>query len=286
MVSRLALTAAIACLAVIAGCSALAPGDAPPEETLTPVSVSDADRASSAERDDPRKETGLGANISHVVAAHDRALDDRSYRITVRQEISADGRTIRSTTHRRWIDAGGEPYRGRLQQNSTEYPTQSAFDTVEYYSDGSVAAARYGDRQVIASDEFDSGPARDPTVQDEIVSFLRAFELQARQDEMGTVLRGTSIVAPGSIEAPVGSTDPRDGEISARFGPHGVITSLRVAYTVTIDGRPVRVTRTIRIDKVGHTTVERPPWLGASGGAADTPTPTETQPDQLPSPDT
>ena len=81
------------------------------------------------------------------------------------------------------------------------------------------------------------------------------------------------MVSAVAIEEPFGSTDPRNGTTRVRFGPHGAINSLHVADTVTVGGRTARVTRRIRLDRIGHTSVERPPWVAVAARDADTSTP-------------
>lgn len=72
------------------------------------------------------------------------------------------------------------------------------------------------------------------------------------------VVRGTSLADPQTGEEPTDWTDP---VLLGRVESDGLVRSYRLSYTTALpDGPRVRVTRTVRFEAVGGTTVGRPPW--------------------------
>ncbi|MFC7176461.1 hypothetical protein [Halosegnis marinus] len=98
-------------------------------------------------------------------------------------------------------------------------------------------------------------PYRDPGVLADAV----ALRLAERAPNGSVVLAGDSLADASLFELSVGVAEPRNVSYRLRVTASGLVRTQRLAYTGTVRGETVVVTRTVRYLPYDGT-VERPPW--------------------------
>lgn len=254
---RLGPATVAAIVLLLAGCGSPLGGQTP---TVTPAPVPD------DERSYPPGVHGTGAVAPSVLLdAHQASLADVSFTVETRQVLRRDGTVVRRTVHDRWVAPNRSVYHVRYAQLPETLGDARQQVDVEYWSNGSVWAGRYDDGTRVTTRLM-----RDPddpkrgtlTGRDAIEDHMRAFDVRASTDrDVGVVVSGDQIVRPGSLHAPVRSTEYRNGTYFARVSPEGTVLFARVSYDATMENRTVRVERVTRVKDVGSTDVERPSWL-------------------------
>lgn len=267
--------ALVALLVVLAGCSALAPGPDANTETVTPAPVpTDSPLPPGVEPD------GV-TDASALAAAHAAALGTSSYTLVTNRTVRTANGSLRSAlTVRLGLSAGpSRDYHARVSVDGPagplvigEPPTRA-----EYWANDEVylrrqtidertVYSRYDDTDAyvgtwsfwLGTVALDLGPETD------LRSTLDGFETRVadRSSEDGRVhLVGTTARSDEFVDDPAAVEGVENATLHAFVAESGFVESYHVVYDATlVDGERVRVKRTVRFERVGTTTVDRPPW--------------------------
>jgi len=271
---------ALVAVLLLGGCSGglTAPGGGS-TETLTPVPLPEEDRAPLA--------ASVAAGVSEdgvydefaLVDAHATALSNRSFaRIRSTTVADANG-TLRGTSRRLRVAAGGAPYRLAVSSVSADrYPVSAVFPNLELYYDGDTAFYRVR-REGNVSYRRDTttpitGPVADRTGRDRLAGLLGAFEWRVERVDAGEVTRyrlvSTILTSPSTLSPPALISNPREPEMRVLVGPNGRVHRYRLRYLADYRNGTASVTRTARFLNAGDTTVGEPTWLDRARDAPDT----------------
>lgn len=268
--------AVVAVLVVLAGCSALAPGpdtDANPE-TVTPAPVPT----------DSGLAPGVGpstvTDASALAAAHGAALGNESYTLVTNRTVRTANGSLRSALTVRLALSSG-PSRNYHATVSVEGPAAPLVigeppTRAEYWTDDEVylrrqtidnrtVYSRYDDADAyvgtwsfwLGTVALDLGPEID------LQSTLEGFETRvADRSPAGRVhLVGTAVRSEGFVDNPAEVERVENATLHAFVARSGFVESYHVVYDATLDdGERVRVRRSVRFERVGTTTVDRPSW--------------------------
>lgn len=288
MSRRLLVTAAVVIAVATAGCAGLGGSLLGSErtETLTPVTVETppSSPTSTPESlgtesvfDRERGRTDAILDPGGVIAAHERALRGQSFRLIVSQQVLVNGSVVRNSTYSRAVAADRVAYTARFDRTSGQFPIDTTIAEIDSYYDGSVLATRY---RTAAGSEPRYTYSRNTTLrvdelagQTQLGRVLGAFEGEFRgyaSVPSSTVFGATRLSTPTVLPNPLGTSDPRNGEIVVEVFGDGYLRTTRVEYTVTVGtNRTGRVVRTIRIIDVGRTSVRTPDWLETAAATRD-----------------
>lgn len=259
--------AAVALLAVLAGCSALVPAGTP---TATPAPVPTEPSTPTAT---PMLAPGLsGAGVTDPLAlatAHGSVLRNRSYTVhdTV-TERAADGRLLRRRDVTRRSGPNGT--RGHAVYDLSgprrlpiAVPNATRVELYIEGTDGYVAGTN-------ATGTYYERFAVDPVAGDRTLFALLASadpRVAGRTTRNGTTLyrlRADRVPDPEFLAGAI-ALGPYDevsnGSMTALVDPRGFVHEYRITFRKVVDGNRTRVTRTVRYRAVGSTTVERPAWV-------------------------
>mgnify|MGYP000501250969 CR=1 FL=1 len=265
--------AAVALLVVLAGCSAFAPGTDRPTVTPAPVPT-DSGLPPGVEP------TGV-TDVSALAAAHAAAIGNGSYTLVTNRTVRAANGSLRSALRVR-LALSGAPARTYHATVSVEGPTAPLVigeppTRAEYWANDEVYLRRQtiDDRTVYSRyDDTDAyvgtwsfwlgtvalnlGPETD------LRSTLRGFETRVaeRSDDRGrTHLVGTAVRSEEFVDDGTEVDGIENATLHAFATERGFVESYHVVYDATLDGgERVRVRRTVRFERVGTTTVDRPSW--------------------------
>lgn len=210
--------------------------------------------------------------------AHEAALANRSFTIRAARTIRAPNGTLRSELtvtvslgpDRSFLadaatagpDApvflGDPPARGTYWSNGTTYARRLVRDDARVYNTfdptGRPGTWTYWTETVPFGGER-GGPA---TTLARVFAATKTRVVATREPD--GVLR--YLVSGDRAVGTYGTgTDPRDVRLEASVTPDGLVRSVTLSYTATVDGAPVRVAWRVRYTAVGRTTVAEPPWL-------------------------
>ncbi|MFB6298382.1 MAG: hypothetical protein ABEH56_07670 [Salinirussus sp.] len=277
-------------LLLLSGCSTLGtPWDGSrdgsgPTGTLTPVPISSetSDRAGQPAAASPTRTpeplsagTDSSSVLARALATHEQVLGNQSFRLVSTRRLVVDGTVVRNETSRRTVAAGGDAYLSTFSRTRAD-PSSSAVSSAETFYNGSVVAARYwtGEDSRVRY-VFERDPVArtgDFTARSLIAAYFRAFAVDLRWyvvDESGAVLGASRLSSPGALPDLPGTSEPRDGALSAEVSRDGVITWVEAEYAVTLpENETGRVVRTVRITGVGTATVGRPGWIDTAAERA------------------
>lgn len=266
------IAACLCLLLVLAGCNAPVDTDETPARTVTPAPIpADDGLAPGVTRD------GIESPV-RLADGHASALANQSYTLTATRTVRYPNGTVRSGLRVRIALAEDRSY---LAHASTAGPAGPAFlgdppANATFWSNGSVYARRLARGDTVRYNTFepvagagtwqywtrtvpfgggDGSPRTFLTRTFESVP-TRVEERMIRQNE--TTYRVVGERATGPLG---GVATPRDVRLTAHVTASGLVTSLSLQYTGRIDGVSVTVERTIRYERVGETSVGRPPWL-------------------------
>lgn len=285
---------------VTAGCAGL--GGAGPwvaggsTETLTPVSVpgtaSPAASQSTARSDRTEVAPRQGIDPAGLVASHRRVLADETVRITVTERIVVNRTVVRKATYRRTLGADRLSYHTRIRRETTgRLPGATGVVEVATFYNGSVLATRYrngtGGRPRYTYAEGSFGWTSRIAEGNRIEPLLRAFAGEYSVYAVGpsgTVFGAARITEPGALPTPPGTANPRDGEIVVEALSRGILRTVRVGYTVTVDrNETARIVRKIRVvDR--DDALRTPEWIDAARAQAAGPANSARVTDREPSP--
>ncbi|QPV63357.1 hypothetical protein I7X12_01600 [Halosimplex litoreum] len=267
--------ALVALLVVLAGCSAFAPGTDRPTVTSAPVPT-DSGLAPGVE---PNGMTDAAA----LAGAHAATLGNSSYTLVTNRTVRAANGSLRSVlTVRLALSAGpSRDYHARVSVDGPAAPlvTGEPPERAEYWANDEVYLrrrivddrtmySRYDDTDAyVGTWSFWLGTAAlDLGPEAEVRSTLEEFETRVADDSrdrdrdrvhlVGTAAGSDEFVDdPGEIERVENAT------LHAFVAESGFVRSYHVVYDATLDaGDRVRVRRSVRFERVGTTTVERPSW--------------------------
>lgn len=247
-------------LLALAGCNGLSGGSGTP--TLTPANASGGG-----------EQVGISAaGVEPPVLAdtHDTVLSTTNYSLVVRERILLENRTLRNTTFHRRVARGGDRYSINRTHETSGVPSTTLAQRIDVWYDGEVALTRLGgtaEARYQRTPTSPPGPLPDPSSHWRIEDALAAFEVQVTQraNASGYRVVSTRDVDAASLATPTYVGQARNASMRALVSDRGVVRFLRVSYDATYTGRPdrVRVVRSIRVSRVGTTTVEAPPWTAA-----------------------
>jgi hypothetical protein len=258
-----------------AGCAGLGGAFAGSDatETLTPVSVQSSpepEPGRSTTTTDRARDGDAALEPAELVAAHARALRGESFRLGIRQRILVNGSTVRSSTYSRSVAADHESFRATFSLASDGYATNTTLSEVETYYNGSVLATRYRtDENAQPQYTYARNVSRWAVgAEPRLEQLLGAFRGEYRGytgSVSTTVIWAERLSDPAALSNPLGTTNPRDGEILVEVSGDGVVRTVWIAYTVTVgQNRTGRVVRTIRFFDADQTGIEAPDWTGTA----------------------
>lgn len=263
----------VAVVVVTAGCSGFAFGGGDgPVSTVTPAPVP-ADDAGTYP-------VGLGpggvTSPSLLGAAHAAALNGTSYTLKMTRTVRYANGTLRSDLR---IEVALDADRTHLANVSVRghaapvllgRPPASA----SFWSDGDVYLRRLTRDNRTIYNEYEPPDnyagtwrywvhtaALNGRPEADVTQTVAPFQTRTTRTESddGTVyvvsgdrLRRGDLGTPWSAR--------RNATLAARVTQSGLVRAYRTEYTATAGGERVRVTRTVRFDDVGNTTVGRPSW--------------------------
>jgi hypothetical protein len=268
-------------LVVLAGCSGTGGtvGDSgeSPTETVTPVPVPDAD----PERGRPIGIDGSGVSDPRsLAAAHDRRLEERSYRLVSNQTIRYDNGSVRSQYLTDLRLAANRTYAVTVRTDGRAGPRLLGDPPAvsEFWSDGETYVRAFGTTDPTYN-EFTptaSGvgtwrfwattgafevPRSPSTV---IAESLGAVPTRVESTRSVGGDERYRVVDAGASEAelPFPAASPaRNVSLVAAVDRSGLVRRLELEYTGRIDGDRVTVSRSIVYSDVGATEVGRPAWF-------------------------
>jgi hypothetical protein len=269
-------TAVIVCLLVLSGCNAPTGGvNETPAETATAAPVpSDSTLAPGV------TEAGV-VDPERLAAAHRAAIENRSYTLIANRTEQYGNGTVRSGLRIRVELAADRGYHARAATAGPDGPVFLGTPPASavFWSNGSVYVRRLTNDDSTIYNEFRpreggagtwkywvatvpfGGGQADPT------SFYTGV---FRSVAVDTVERGTDgdmVVyrLRGSELRQASFTgefaDVRNVSLRATVTERGLVRSLRLRFTGTVDAEPVRVEWRVRYRDVSATTVERPGWF-------------------------
>jgi hypothetical protein len=286
MASRAAVAVLVVCLVAAPGCNALGGSDAEPVETLTPVPVT-ADGSTPTSTPAPQSGSlppGVSldgtVDVDRLVAAHESALADRTYRWKFSYDVA--GETQSSNSNITWVALiGNEAF--LVEQTS---PGPSANRSL-FVADGAGylrsvrnesvrfrAVERPGDHYSLAFSgailrRFLTGVTVDVTTVE--VDGRTYYRLYAADSGVPTQLRWETVAV-------------QDYTVTAYVTPDGFVRTVAVEYDRVDRLGYSRVTARYDYTDLDGVTVERPNWTspfrptGPSSTGTGTVTPTEDSP--------
>ncbi|MFB6298152.1 MAG: hypothetical protein ABEH56_06500 [Salinirussus sp.] len=259
-----------------AGCTGLGGPlfDSETTGTVTPVPVpaTPTDAAPTRRVSTAQNGTAGGLTPAELIAAHERALRGKSFRIGITERLVVNGSTVRNVTHRWTVSGDRTASIERFRRRASDLGSGSSDVLVsETYVNGSIAATRLRTNASGPSQYSYDRIVRSRRTLAGRVQLRRAFE--AFDDEFsgfggyvagerGRVFGDNRFGTPALLSTPPGTTHPRDGTFVAVRVDGGLLRTVRVRYTVTVPGnRTGRVVRRIRVSDVGEARVETPRWV-------------------------
>lgn len=267
--------AVVACLVILAGCPAA--GTQTSTTALTPAPVPD----------DATYPPGIAAggvvDPARLATAHDRALDETSFTITSNRTLRAANGSLRSgltvrvrlATNRSyhvWARTAGPagptflgspPVRAEFWGNGSVYVRAVSRDgsprTYNEFTppDAFVGTWRYWQSTVPYGGEAGYASETFETLFRSIPTRLTG----TRAAGATTLYRLSGSRAASTAFADVGAGPITDLAFEAWVAESGVVRSLDLSYRRTVDGRPVTFEWSLAYERVGRTTVQRPPWF-------------------------
>ncbi|MBX0295133.1 hypothetical protein EGH23_09610 [Halomicroarcula sp. F27] len=255
-----ARTLVVACAIFLAGCGGFPVSDGPEVITPAPVPTDGVQY--------PPGATADGVVPSVLANAHAGSLSTTSYTLSARQEIrDADGDVVRRTERTHWVAPNASTYRGRFEQNVSEYRTGPATTRVDYWANRTIVATRYvNERGEVTLLRWPAGNGdllADLSDEQRLAGELAAVETRVagRTDDGGVVLVSTRARETEELTTPLFVSDVENVTVRMRVRYDGVVVARRLAYDATLGSRSVHVVRTVRVTNLGVTTVERPVWV-------------------------
>jgi len=277
----------LAMLAVLAGCGGAPLGsDRPPSTDATATPAPLPTDAPAQTRLAPGL-TGAGVTEPRTLAtAHARLLSNTSYRLVTTRTVRGQDGSLRQCLP---LNLSLSADRGYLVHVETEGPLAPVFlgtppAEATFWSNGSAYLRAYTRGGETTYNEFRpvdgagswqywartvpfGGPTGTPR------NFLgNTFaavptrvdgRVEGRAGTNATAYRVAGDRATDSLE---GLEDPREVRLLATVTEAGLVRSLRLSYTATVDGETVRVERTLRYGRIGDASAPRPPWADRALG--------------------
>lgn len=273
-----ALTCAL--LVVLAGCGGLplgGGGDGRPTplgETTTPAPLPT--DAPADTRLAPGV-TGAGVTKPRTLAdAHAGLLANTSYRLVTTRTVRGTDGTLRQ---RLSLNLSLAPDRGYLVHVATAGPRAPVFlgtppAEATFWSNGSIylrSLTRDGETTYNEFQPIDGagtwqywartvpfgGPAGTP--RNFVGDTLAAVPTRVN-GRVGVEPATYRVVGDRATDSLEGFDDPGEVRLVATVTEAGLVRSVSLSYTTTVDGEAVRVERTVRYERVGNTSAPRPPW--------------------------
>lgn len=294
---------ALAVALVAAGCaSPSGPSTAPPSVTPAPVPADTPTTSWPAPTPLAPGVTTAGiVDPAAVVAAHRRALSNRSYTVVVTTSVVAAGDpdgagygprreglpgaplvAVREVSR---VGSGGQPaYRLRAVGGPVAGPVPvvpggergavSPPATAATWTNGTAGFRRVvgDDRLAYAAVPPDgaAGSALRPSSTVPSFGLLEAVSTEVVVSaHPGGFVQLSGYRATVDPDAPYPMAErvaaPRELHLAAELSPSGVVLELDVSYLGTLDGRPVAVEHSFDLRDLGSTTVDRPAWVATAG---------------------
>jgi len=253
-------TVAVVAMLALAGCSS-APGPAGTEtETVTPAPVPEA-------RGFAPGVTAGGMNVSTVLTAHKRQLQNRSYTLTTtlavrNQSMRAVQWRERSVTR---VAPGTTPV-----AVTTTYSEPRAADGVvrtQLYYDGSTTRRSVTANGSVSVQRFDHRTSVDPTNADLLGNvFFQLTDVRIRRGASGATVVSGTVRYPRLLPTPPNVQANGRATVTASVRQSGLVERMVIGYDAGASENPTRVRLVTQITDRGTTTVERPTWATTSDG--------------------
>lgn len=267
---RMGLVFAVALLLVTAGCSTLGSDDQS-TPTLSPAPVPEEQTETTSL---PPGVTATNITDPEALAsAHASVLARNSHQFrsvwTVRYP---NGSLYGRIDQRVRVTSGRERFRARFEMRGPNaYFLGFGNARVELYSDGSdlyQAVTRDNDTEYSVGalhlgESFHVSVSR-PSPRWQLAALVGALDVRLVTSLRGDGsyrLVGSHPSPPEEFTLAVSGSDPRNVSFEAAVTERGLVAEYRLAYTASIDGRDVRVVRTVDYGDVGNTLVDPPGWL-------------------------
>ncbi|MFB6075464.1 MAG: hypothetical protein ABEJ89_10670 [Haloarculaceae archaeon] len=261
--NRRALVLLVAALALLSGCGGFGgSGDAGPTPTVTPVPPPE-----------PTAPIVPGVyddavNGTAVVAAHHAALANRSFTLRRTLETRADGAVRYRQVADFRVGAGGVP----LAASQNFSFRSGGVATYAIWYDGNRTAIRQ--RAVdgtVTLDSYAGPPPVDPTGRDLLSSLFASFEVYDVTPVEGGARLGGAVTRPAAIPQPSSVGSLHNVTMTALVDERGVVERVAIGYDTTYRDTPIHVRFTMRVSRIGSTSVATPGWTEHL--PATTPTP-------------
>lgn len=267
----------VCAMLTLTGCNALVGGDATDTETavVTPAPVPDDEALA------PGLRRGGVESPTRLADAHGEALTNRSFTLAATRTVRYGDGTLRS---RLSLVVAAEADRTYLVTAATEGPGAPVFlgrppANASFWSNGTTFVRKLTRENRTTYNEFDAptGGAATWAYWTKTVPFggeqatprsfyadvfeavpVRVVGEESVDERTAYRLVGTRLEGRWP-ERDVEDVD--DLRLVAVVSDEGLVRSLSVTYTATVDGEPVEVNRSIRYRAVGATTAPRPPWF-------------------------
>lgn len=205
---------------------------------------------------------------STLTNAHASSLSSNSFTMQTTERITTrDGELLSSQRWLQKVSDNSTAFRGKYRQNGSRFRAGQQRADIDYWTNGSLAAAQYQD-QTGTQTRFWRSEDGDDSLGDlsdslYIQAILSTVEMSVVRhgDDGKTVLRGTSFRNRSKFVTPLSITEPSNVTVRMVVRSGGVVVSQRIEYDAILDGRPVHVTRTSRVTAIGTTTVTQPEWV-------------------------
>jgi hypothetical protein len=266
-----ALTFAVACCLVLAGCNA---GPSPAtagdegEQTLTPAPVPDEERTTPAPAHPPGVNSISIQSVDALATAHRDALENDSYiwveREREQRESNGTLRTRVLRTERMTVENGTYYRRDLVRQQNWDSIRWHHWYNRSTFANGTALFWRISGS---GTPRYERGEVVDDRDQFRYAaSFaLRQF-LTAGNASVEVVVRDGQPFHRIVVDRPEGTRYPQSDDYTAiaLVEPSGFVRQFRVNYELQRpDGRTV-TTYEFRYERVGNVSVDRPEWLQAA----------------------
>jgi len=278
-------TVAVVALALLAGCSGVAPGGSGPAADTSTVTPAPVPTDIETETPRPQLAPGVGPKGStdpfSLASTHDAILGRNSHVRSTNRTVRYANGTLRRQVVTSRADAGGGRYHQHIRIDGGDVPRVDAPVRAQQWSDGDQLLQRFesGDNVTygrLAPGEYaQRGPIyiHTPDTEDRLYVLVSLFETRlADREDTGDRSRyriaSTGVRRPDALDRFVTADGPRNATFGATVTGRGLVASYRLAYEGEIDGTTVTVVRSASYDDIGTTTVERPTWYDRARNAS------------------
>ena len=244
----------------------------------------------------PGVDSGQVLNPTTLGRAHERAIENRSYVLVSNRTVRGVDETLRSRLAVRLALDEDRSFHVEVSTEGPEAPVLLGEPPAEavYWSDGETYLRRLTRDGRTTHDAY--GPP--PTWVGTWSYWARSVPFGGGNNRPSTFYASLFSAVPTKVTGPatlgnvtalrIESRDDRpfsdegfpgdvesvhDVSLVALVDDDGLVRSLELRYSGTVEGEPVRVHRTVRYEAVGSTSIDRPRWYDRATNASGTTTP-------------